>query len=141
MMNCQNLKDMNRIYHHYEKLEETAHGMWRTVCGEEMRRLDSAAISFMNNIDDFSAAMLRVVAEWKYSCEHNLTSISSNRIAWIGQAAVCVATGAPESCARVGWYHLKKDLQNKANEAAQYAIDMWESVHLNRHSQMELFND
>ena len=31
--------------------------------------------------------MMRVISEWKYSCEHNLTNESLNRIAYIGQAA------------------------------------------------------
>lgn len=132
---------MNRVYHHYSKLEETSHGMWRSVCGEEMKSLDDIAIRFMSDISAFSNAMVRVVTEWKYSCEHNLTSVASNRIAWIGQAAVCIATGAPESCARVGWYHLPREIQDAANDAARNAIELWEFQYLEKHRQLELFND
>lgn len=115
--------------------------MWRSVCGKEMRRLESAAIAFMNDLNLFSDAMFRVVHEWKYSCEHNLTSVASNRIAWIGQAAVCIAIGAPDSCTRAAWYCLEEEVRDKANTAAQKAIDMWESMYLNKNMQMELFND
>lgn len=95
----------------------------------------------MSDINLFSNAMIRVINEWKYSCEHNLTCVSSNRIAWIGQAAVCIATGAPESCTRAGWYQLEEKTRIQANKAAQIAIDLWESNYLSKHKQMELFDD
>ena len=39
--------------------------------------------------------MERVVKEWPVSCEHFLTKHGMNRIAWLGQASMCIETGIP----------------------------------------------
>ena len=104
----------------------------------ELRRLNKIALEFMQSIKKFSAGMHRVIAEWKYSCEHNLSSVGSNRVAWLGQAAVCIATGAPESSTRVSWYFLTNEQREKANRSAEIAIKKWEAAFYNVMEQLNL---
>lgn len=129
---------MNRIYHHYSMLEETKAGMWNIPSGQELKRLNKMALKYMQSIKKFSAGMHRVIKEWKYSCEHNLTIISSNRVAWLGQAAVCLAIGAPESCTRVSWYFLTNEQRDKANQSAEIMIQKWEKMMFPKMEQLEL---
>jgi hypothetical protein len=47
-----------------------------------------------------------------------------NRIAWLGQAAMCYATGIP-STFRAGFQLLSKKQQTKANEIALMYLNKW----------------
>jgi hypothetical protein len=65
-----------------------------------------------------------VITEWKHSCEHYLTNVAMNRIAWLGQAAVCYAHGIPNTF-RGGYYLLTAEQQTAANETALVALNKW----------------
>ena len=47
-----------------------------------------------------------------------------NRIAWLGQAAMCIATGIP-STFRGGFNQLTPEEQEQANQAALKALNEW----------------
>ena len=47
-----------------------------------------------------------------------------NRIAWLGQASVCYATGIPSKFCS-GWNLMSIENQNKANEVALVALNNW----------------
>jgi hypothetical protein len=47
-----------------------------------------------------------------------------NRIAWLGQAAVCYATGVPATFAG-GFYLLNGEQQDKANNIALEYLNEW----------------
>ena len=81
--------------------------------------------------------MLKVIEKWPYSCEHNLTDTSQNRKAWIGHAACALALGCPEDITRAAWAKLSDDQQNKANQKAQDAINIWVEKHLEKLCQSE----
>ncbi|MDB4261381.1 hypothetical protein N9878_00800 [bacterium] len=70
--------------------------------------------------------MIKVVIAWKYSCEHNLSNISSNRQAWIGHAACAMAFNCPEDIVRAAWGHLSDEQRVQANKQADKAILHWE---------------
>src|SRR5262245_5667760 len=118
-----------RIYHHYERLEEFTCGMWRIVTGEARRPYKDAASRLMREPEAFKAAMLRAVDEWRCSCEHNLTSMASNRIAWLGHAGCCIATGSPEDITRDAWWTLTQAEQDEANRVAAEALAVWDARH------------
>ena len=117
---------MERIYHRFELWEECRAGMWRDLSDTEARKYFNKALSMINNTFIFYLYMLRVIKKWKYSCEHNLTSEKSNRIAWIGQAACCMATGSPEHITRRAWGVAMANKRDIANVAARRAIGIWE---------------
>lgn len=121
-----------RVYHHYERLEEYHVGMWRIVTGDGRRAYQDAAARLMRDPEAFKAAMLRAVHEWRYSCEHNLTSYASNRIAWLGHAGSVLGTGSPEDVTRAAWWTLTQHEQDEANRVASEALTEWERLYVVR---------
>lgn len=129
-----NTSDPERIFHTYEKWEchkagfyaSRKDGMTQGACEHEYLRILSNDVLFLN-------ALQRVITEWKYSCEHYLTNKAMNRIAWLGQAAVCISTGVPSKYSS-GWNLLNDDQQNKANEMALYYLNKW----MKQNSRVEL---
>jgi hypothetical protein len=118
---------MNRIYHPHDVLEEHKHGMWKTILGAERERLLAQAIEFTGNAQRYGTYMMRVVREWRYSCEHNLTCSDMNRQAWVGHAACCLALGCPEDITRCAWHCLTQQQQDEANAQADKAIQFFEN--------------
>lgn len=120
-----NTSDENRIFHTHDKWEclkagfyaTTKDGMTRQQCEEAYRDFLSDPIKFGNTLE-------KVIIEWKHSCEHYLTNVAMNRIAWLGQAAMCYATGVP-STFRAGFQLLSKKQQNKANDVALMYLNKW----------------
>jgi hypothetical protein len=121
---------MERIYHTWEKWEcypagfyekKPPKGMTEEYCREEYR-------SFLSDIPRFSAACQRVIDEWEKSCEHYLTNENMNRIAWMGQSALCIETGIP-SIFRGGFMELTEDQKKEANENALKYINIWRARH------------
>jgi hypothetical protein len=65
-----------------------------------------------------------MMADWPLSCEHYLTNVAMNRLAWIGQAAVCYSTGVPSRYSG-GWSLLTDAQQSTANEVAARLLNEW----------------
>ena len=70
---------MRRVWHPYTAWEEVAAGMWRSVGGDERRRLLPEAIAFTGDHERYGSYMLRVLNAWPISCEHNLSDTGQNR--------------------------------------------------------------
>jgi hypothetical protein len=120
-----NTSDPERIFHTYENWEchkagfyaSRKEGMTQSACNHEYLRI-------LSNEVLFSTALESVITNWINSCEHYLTNKAMNRIAWLGQAAVCISTGVPSKyCA--GWNLLNNEQQNKANEIALEYLNKW----------------
>jgi hypothetical protein len=84
------------------------------------------AIEFTGNAELYGFYMRRVVREWKYSCEHNLSTGALNRRAWVGHAACALANDCPEDIVRQAWGHLTQEQRDAANSEADKAIKEWE---------------
>lgn len=120
-----NTGDESRIFHTYEKWEchkagfyaNTKEGMSKEECEEAYRE-------FLSDSSRFSDALEHVIVEWKHSCEHYLTNVAMNRIAWLGQAAACYAMGIP-SAFRSGFYLLTEQQQSEANQVALTYLNKW----------------
>ena len=69
--------------------------------------------------------MLRVINEWKFSCEHNLTNPSMNKIAYIGQAACCIYCGAPNTITMKAWNMLDENIKERANRIAKNTLELY----------------
>jgi len=116
---------MPRVFRHYTEWEAYGAGMWSTVPNRE----DSvaASVDLLAAPADLEGAMFRVLDEWPISSLVNLSDRQGNRRAWMGQAACCLAVGAPEDVTREAWGILD-DLQRRAaNEAADTVIATWDS--------------
>ena len=118
------MNNSNRIWHPYWKWEETEHNMWGSV--RDRNDYLDRAIQFTGDAELYGKYMMRVVREWVYSCEHNLTDRSQNRRAWIGHAACALAFQCPEDIVRQAWGHLSEQQQIEANAKADEAIRDWE---------------
>ena len=118
---------LNRIYYHYEQLEEFSGGMWRVVRGEQRKSFIFAAARLMKCSKSFKSAMRKAIKDWPNSCKHNLTVEAANRIAWLGHAGCCIAAASPEGATRAAWHTLDRIEQDAANAAALEVLSEWES--------------
>jgi len=120
-----NEKDDSRIFHTYEKWECHKAGFYATRAeGMTKDEAEQAYADFLSNDDKFRSGLRGVLDNWKHSCEHYLSNRSMNRIAWLGQAAMCYATGVP-SVYCSGFNRLSEAEQNKANQTALEYLNEW----------------
>lgn len=113
-----------RIYHPYWKWEEIDANMWGSV--NDRKKALKKAIDFTGDHKRYGRFMMRVVNQWRYSCENALTDYSLNRRAWVGHAAVALALGIPEDITRLAWGKLTDEQRLLANKEADRAIQWWE---------------
>lgn len=120
-----NTDDEDRIFHTYDKWECYKHGFYNTTFkGKTKKQCEEEYALFFSNEKLFEETLLKVITEWKYSCEHYLTNKSMNRIAWLGQASMCYYSGIPATY-RNGFNLLTEEQQNKANIIALKYLNMW----------------
>jgi hypothetical protein len=81
-------------------------------------------VRIITDSDLFSSALERVITEWKFSCEHYLTNTAMNRIAWLGQASVCIESGVPSRYCSA-WKDIPAEKQNEANNVALKYLNKW----------------
>lgn len=126
---------MKRIFHTWEKWECYPAGFYEDVPPNGMtpREALDAYARFLRDTSCFENALERVVTEWTHSCEHYLSNVNMNRIAWLGQAAMCIATRVP-ACFRGGFNLLSPAEQETANRAALKYLNLW----LERHGEEPL---
>lgn len=115
----------DRIFHTYDRWEchkagfyaSNVEGKTADQCKEEYRK-------FLSDLDLFQNVLKKVTSEWKNSCEHYLTNHAMNRIAWLGQAAMCYHTGIPSKFCG-GFNLLSDDQKHSANLVALDALNKW----------------
>lgn len=120
-----NTNDPDRIFHTHDKWECHKAGFYASrkegISAEDCELMYA---EFLRDDDKFREALSKLIVEWKHSCEHYLTNKAMNRIAWLGQAAMCYATGVP-SVFCSGFNLLTIEEQNKANETALEYLNLW----------------
>lgn len=115
----------SRIFHTFHKWECHKAGFYASKFdGKTSKECEEAYRDFLSNTPLFAEALEGVISEWKYSCEHYLTNHAMNRIAWLGQASMCYATGIPSKyCA--GFNLLTEEQKEEANQTALVALNKW----------------
>lgn len=117
--------DEDRIFHTYDKWECHDAGFYASnVEGMTKVECEHAYRDFLRDSDMFKMGLDCVITTWKNSCEHYLTNPAMNRIAWMGQAAMCLMTGIPSKYCS-GFNLLTEDEQNIANQLALESINEW----------------
>ena len=115
----------DRLFHTYDKWECHKAGFYASKKeGMTADECKQAYRDFLSDTDRFRVAAYNVISEWKHSCEHYLTNHAMNRIAWIGQAAMCYETGVP-SVFCSGFNLLSDDQKEAANEIALDVLNDW----------------
>ena len=120
------MKKIERIFHHYKKWEDYPSGFYNNCSGVEKGRYINSVVEMFSDKETTREYMLKAVDLWVYSCEHNLTNDSINKIAYIGQAACCIYCGAPSIVTREAWGLLSKDIQDRSDKIAEEVLKYWE---------------
>ena len=118
---------MKRIYHTWDEWECYPAGFYENRPADKSLTDDECREIFRDLLADetrFRATLKRVLAEWPNSCEHYLSNERMNRIAWLGQAAACIAEGIP-SRYRGGYMLLTDEQKLTADHAALDALNSW----------------
>ena len=123
-----NTDDENRVFHTYDKWECHKAGFYSPTkehwshqeCEDEFKRI-------LSDQNLFGQILSKVIVEWKNSCEHYLTNTSMNRIAWLGQAAVCYHSGVPSRYSGA-WMDLDKKTREKADNTALTYLNKWMNI-------------
>lgn len=120
-----NTNDPERIFHTFEKWECHKAGFYASKKeGMTAEQCQLAYAEYLSNEDRFREGLNGVINEWINSCEHYLTNKAMNRIAWLGQAAMCYSTGVPSKYCS-GFNLLTPEQQDKANLIALEALNYW----------------
>jgi ParB-like chromosome segregation protein Spo0J len=121
-----NTDDPDRIFHTFDKWECNKAGFYETKPPRGMTADNCRAYyrELLADISEFERILECVITEWKHSCEHYLTNSSMNRIAWLGQAALCYKHKIPSEF-RGGYGLLTEQQQLDADEAALRALNNW----------------
>jgi len=124
-----NTDDESRVFHTFDKWECHKSGFYESKPPKGMTAEDckNAYRDLLTNEEQFASALGRVITEWKHSCEHYLTNTAMNRIAWLGQASLCISMGIPSEF-RGGFGLLTEKQQQKANSLALQALNKWMSM-------------
>lgn len=120
-----NTSDPDRIFHTFDKWECHKAGFYGSKKeGLTAEQCENEYANYLSNEERFREGLNGVINEWINSCEHYLTNKAMNRIAWLGQAAMCYSTGIPSKfCA--GFNLLSPEQQDKANLIALEALNFW----------------
>jgi hypothetical protein len=121
-----NTDDEGRIFHTFDKWECHKAGFYDTKPPKGMTSEDceQAYLKMFSTEGEFEKSLKYITKKWKHSCEHYLTNSAMNRIAWLGQAAVCHKYGVSSEF-RSGFQLLSEEQQNAANEVALKYLNKW----------------
>jgi len=120
---------VRRIYHHVDLWEDIKHGMYASIPShthEVSAPIIKAAAEVLTNCEALYQAMEHVAFNWEFAADFNLSNVSINRQAWLGQAACCFEVGANEGQTKAAWRTLTEDQQDCANGVADKIIAEWE---------------
>lgn len=117
---------MERIFHTWDKWECYPAGFYeeKPPKGMTSEECELAYRDFLSDLEAFRAGLEGVLSDWPMSCEHYLTNENMNRIAWLGQAAMCYVTGIP-SRYRGGYNLLSDDEKEAADNLALEYLNKW----------------
>lgn len=121
---------VDRIFHTWDEWECYPAGFYdpKPPKGLTIEEAKAAYTDFLRDGQRFGNAVMRLIKEWPNSCEHYLTNERMNRIAWIGQAAMCLETGVSKFFCG-GFFKLSKDEQDAADFIALCGLNFWMAIH------------
>jgi hypothetical protein len=120
-----------QIFHPYHLWEDYKAGFYDNISGKNKSEMINKVVEMFSSSDLTSEYMEKVITEWKYSCEHNLTNMALNRIAYLGQAACCIYANIPNSITMEAWSKVEKIHRDNADKIATEKIQKWETKNKN----------
>lgn len=122
------MEKLKQIFHPYYLWEDYKLGFYDNISGKNKQELINKVVELFSNQDLTEEFMQRVINEWIYSCEHNLTNYSMNRVAYLGQAACCIYAGVPSFITMNAWNLVDKKNRDIADFIANKKIKQWERL-------------
>lgn len=117
---------MDRIYHRFEHWECYKAGFFKNSSSEEKDIQAKKVIELFSDPKKTELYMRKVIELWPNSCEHNLTNMSMNRVAWIGQSACCLFAQIPYRITMENWRFVPEEFQKIACDIAEKVIKEFE---------------
>lgn len=119
-------EDGGRIFHEWQDWECFPCGFYKDKPpqGLTVEDCEMAYKDFLSDIDIFENALQQLLEQWVNSCEHYLTNEKMNRIAWLGQAAMCIWTGIPSRFCG-GYNLLSEEQKDLADKMAHKYLNIW----------------
>ena len=134
---------MDRVWHPYYLWEDYKSGFYKSECEYDKDKQIKLSKELFENKKEFENILKKIIKEWKYSCEHNLTNESLNKIAWLGQAACAYKYKISNDISREGYNLLAKKDKIEADKIAEKIYIRWETEYLfnldNKSGQLKLF--
>ena len=121
--------NIERIYHSWEKWEDYKAGFYDNISGSNKKEMIDKVVEMFSSKDLTEKYMDKVIHNWFYSCEQNLTNNGMNKIAYIGQAACCLYFGIPATVTMEAWSKVDEAHQMEANEIAIKKLNEWERIY------------
>lgn len=118
------MKKIKQVYHPYWEWECWHSGFFAPIKAKELEGARRQYSLFLSDLELFQAGIDKVFLSWPRSCEHFLTNASMNRVAFIGQSAMCISKGI-SSIAKGGFLQMSQDNQRWANDLALRNLERW----------------
>lgn len=121
---------MKQIWHPWDEWECYKAGFWNSSPPDNMTDNDCHAAykNFLADLSLFESNIIKVFREWPKSCENFLTNVSINRVAWIGQSAMCIHSGVPSKY-KSGYQLLTDEQKVSADNLARTYLNQWIQNH------------
>lgn len=120
-----NTNDPDRIFHTWDKWECYPAGFYESSHPKKSHEAcKKLYITMFEEPNLFNETLGKMIPEWKNSCEHYLSNKSMNRIAWLGQAAVCYKYGVPARYSGA-WFDVSEERRQVADEVALEHLNNW----------------
>jgi hypothetical protein len=116
---------MKRIFHPWYLWEDYKYNFYGGVKSYEKNKSAAKYADFLRNLPLFEETLQKVITEWKYSCEHNLTNDSMNRIAYLGQACMAYTYNSPSQFSMGGYSLMTPEEQKAADAMAEKYLNLW----------------
>lgn len=121
------MNQIQRIYHRYEYWECFKAGFFKNISGKEKTQYAEKVIELFEDSEKTEIYMKQVFEKWVYSCEHNLSNYSLNRVAWLGQSACCIFAGIPYKITMENWRFVSEEKRKIACDIAERLIKEYET--------------
>lgn len=121
--------EVTRVYHPWNRWEDYPAGFYEKPSGAVKKQMIDRVIELFSSADLTTQHMSMVIEKWPFSCEHNFTNNSLNRIAYLGQAACCIYAGIPSTVTMEAWSSVPEDKQKQACDIAESLIVSWLKTH------------
>lgn len=121
---------MKRIYKTWDQWECYPAGFYENKApgGMSDEEAIEAYATFLRDLPRFGCALYGVLAGWRNSCDHYLSNERMNRIAWLGQAAMCYDTGIPSKY-RSGYFRLSSEERLAVDNLCLRYLNIWMVTH------------